>query len=40
MCMEMYQKEGKWIWNDAPDDKIAVIPNYAGKQGYIIEFEE
>ena len=34
-----YQKEGRWVWDDVPDDIISVVPSYSGKLGYIIEFE-
>lgn len=28
----------RWVWNDAPDDLVAVAANYAGKVGYICEY--
>ena len=33
------KKQGKWVWNDIPNDTIAVAPNYKDKIGYICEFE-
>lgn len=34
-----YSGEGRWIWNDVPNDIISVAPYYAGKIGYIVEYE-
>ena len=28
-----------WVWNDVPDDVLSVAPFYAGKLGYICEYE-
>lgn len=29
----------EWVWNDVPNDVISVAPYYAGKMGYICEYE-
>ncbi len=29
-----------WVWNDVPDDVLSVAPFYAGKLGYICEYED
>ncbi|MCB7303941.1 zinc-ribbon domain-containing protein [Bariatricus massiliensis] len=34
-----YEKEERWVWNDVPDNIIEVVPEYAGKLGYICEYE-
>ena len=41
MYMNMFfvSKEGRWVWNDAPDDLIAVADFYVGTVGYICEYE-
>ncbi len=33
------KKQGKWVWNDIPNDTIAAAPNYKDKIGYICEFQ-
>lgn len=40
-CLDIfyYEKEGRWVWNDVPDNIIEVVPEYAGKLGYICEYE-
>ena len=42
MYMNMFymKKEDRWVWNDVPDDLIAVVNTYAGTVGYICEYEE
>ena len=39
MDLFYYQKEGRWVFNDVPDDIISIVPGYSGKIGYIIEFD-
>ncbi len=41
MHMNMFyiKKEDRWVWNDAPDDLLAVVNAYAGTVGYICEYE-
>lgn len=40
-CVDMfyYSNEGRWVFNDTPNDIISVVPSYSGKVGYIIEYE-
>ena len=42
MYMNMFyvSKEERWVWNDVPDDLIAVAEFYSGTVGYICEYEE
>lgn len=42
MYMNMFyrKKEDRWVWNDVPDDLLAVVSTYAGTVGYICEYEE
>ncbi|MDE5907194.1 MAG: zinc-ribbon domain-containing protein [Lachnospiraceae bacterium] len=42
MYMNMFyvSKEGRWVWNDVPDDLIAIAEFYSGTVGYICEYEE
>lgn len=41
-CMNMFyvSKEGRWVWNDVPDDLISIADFYAGRIGYICEYED
>lgn len=39
MCMYLNSDVGGWIWNDVPDDLVAAVSYYAGKVGYIVEYE-
>lgn len=40
-CVEMYYNsdENRWVWNDIPNDLIAIAPYYSGRVGYIVEYE-
>ena len=37
--MLMFQGSAGWVWNDVPDDVLSVAPFYAGRLGYICEYE-
>lgn len=39
MNLFFYKKENRWVWNDVPDDIIAVVSTYSGSVGYICEFD-
>lgn len=41
MYMNMFyvSKEGRWVWNDVADDLIETADFYAGRVGYICEYE-
>lgn len=41
MYMNMFyvSKEGRWVWNDVPNDLITVVEYYSGTVGYICEYE-
>jgi hypothetical protein len=40
-CMTMFYSsgEGRWVWNDVPSDILAAVPGYAGKIGFICEYD-
>lgn len=42
MYMNMFyvSKEQRWVWNDVPDDLIAIAEFYSGMIGYICEYED
>lgn len=41
-CVDMFYRSGeeRFVWNDVPDDLIGVVSSYAGKVGYICEYED
>lgn len=30
---------GRWVWNDAPNDIIEIVPYYSGTVGYVCEYD-
>lgn len=34
-----FKDEGRWVWNDAPNDLVAAVKSYSGTVGYIVEFD-
>lgn len=39
MNMFWRSSSGRWVWNDVPDDILSAADFYAGKLGYICEYE-
>lgn len=41
-CLDIcyLKSEGKWYFNDVPDDILATVSYYSGRLGYIIEYED
>lgn len=35
-----HESSGKWVWNDAPNDILSIVPSFSGKIGYICEYED
>ena len=35
-----YSGEGRWVWNDGPENIPAAVSAFSGKVGYIIEYED
>ncbi len=40
MMIFWYEDEDDWVWNDVPNDVLTTAPYYAGKMGYICEYED
>lgn len=40
MNMFFYTRENRWVWNDVPDDIIAVVNSYKGSVGYLCEYDQ
>ena len=38
-CLDLFNKDGYWYLNDVPGDIVAYASMYAGKVGYICEYE-
>lgn len=38
--MFYFSKEGRWVWNDVPNDLVAAVELYAETVGYICEYED
>lgn len=41
-CIDFFYSSSRerWVWNDVPDDMISIVPEYSGKIGYIVEYED
>lgn len=39
MNIFFYNGENRWVWNDVPDDIIAVVNSYKGSVGYLCEYD-
>ncbi len=40
MNMIYIKSKEKWVWNDVPDDVLAIAPFYSGSIGYICEYDD
>ena len=40
LSMFYYDDIGRWVWNDVPNDLLNAAPSYAGKVGFICEYED
>lgn len=40
MNMFYRKSEDRYVWNDAPDNILDVVPSYSGNVGYICEFDD
>ena len=39
VCMFFSSDYGSWVLNDVPENILAVVPDFSGKIGYIVEYE-
>ena len=35
-----FSGEGRWTWNDVPNDIVSVVEYFSGKIGYIVEYDD
>lgn len=41
-CLDIfyYEDEGRWVWNDIPNNVLQNVSYFSGKIGYICEYED
>jgi len=41
-CLDIfyYKDEGRWVWNDIPNNVLQNVSYFSGKIGYICEYED